>query len=467
VLTNRWQKVFAWTPAKRLGTYAPPFEKSEPLSWQVLIAVLLVFSLVVSPAALKSFPVLFSILILAGLGAVNAKVRALGLGLIGIPALLALLFQGGAATDKSWAALLAMLEFYALVQLIWGLEEETPQPWRATALLWFLMPSALGLLGILLLMLLANAKWQASLLLSRVAKIQSLSRHWIFIVLSLILIAFISTFLPLPKSQGLTPPSLPTLLFSSGTKNLAPNQTPAPDVFSVTTNQSQVPDSKSTNWIGGFGVVLIFMVVYFFYVQRMLRYNVPARVGKPKQSNQIWLWLGLFMLTGAVLVYILFGLTNPKNPLQVQLDSSGNMWLALLFFLVLFVLWRIQKSKRGLVKSEKSPSHDSDLEKLRYLAPQDAIRAAYFRWLVLLRDLEIRRSPTQTPLEFQGLVRILHPQLEAQTQILTEAYQRVRYGTTPSLDELEVVLAALLVWQGHVATILPLDVTPQMVSSAS
>ena len=138
-----------------------------------------------------------------------------------------------------------------------------------------------------------------------------------------------------------------------------------------------------------------------------------------------------------------------------------------MFFLTLFVLWRIQKSKRGLVKSEKSPSHDSDLEQLRYLAPKDAIRAAYFRWLVLLRDLEIRRSPTQTPLEFQGLVRILHPQLAAQTQTLTEAYQRVRYGTTPSLDELETVLEALEVWQGHVATILPLDVTPQMVSSGS
>ncbi len=433
----------------------------------MLIPVLLAFSLVVSPVAFKSLPVLLSILILVGLGAVNAKVRALGLGLIGIPALLALLFQSGAVTDKSWAALFAMLEFYALEQLIWGLEEETPQPWRASALLWFLMPSALGLLGILLLMLLANAKWQASLSLARVAKKQSLSRHWIFIVLSLILIAFISTFLPLPKSQDLTPPSLPTLLFSSATKNLAPNQTPVADVFSVTTNQSQVPDSKSTNWIGGLSFILILMMIYFLYVQRILRYTAPSRATKPKQSNQTWLWLGLLLLTGGVLVYVLFGLTNPSNPIQVQVDSSGSIWLALLFFLTLFVLWRIQKSKRGLVKSEKSPSHDSDLEQLRYLAPKDAIRAAYFRWLVLLRDLEIRRSPTQTPLEFQGLVRILHPQLAAQTQTLTEAYQRVRYGTTPSLDELETVLEALEVWQGHVATILPLDVTPQMVSSGS
>jgi hypothetical protein len=447
---------------KRLGTYAPPVEKFEPLSWQVLIPVLLAFALVVSPVALDSLPVLLSILLLAGLGAVSARVRALGMGLIGIPALLALLFQNGAATDKSWAALLAMLEFYALEQLIWGLEEETPQPWRASAVLWFFMPSALGLLGVLLIMLLSHARWQQSLSLARVAKKQSLRHHWVFIVLALGFIALISAFLPSPQSMA--PTNLPTLLFSNGLKKVTPENPVVPDGITVPFAQSPVRDSKSTNWIGGSSFVLIFMVVYFFYVQKMLRLNASARGVKPKQSRFIWIWLSLFVLTGGVLVYTLFGLFSPDQQIKVQVDSSGSIWLALLFFMGLFVLWRIQKFKRGLVKAEK-PRGDSDLEKLRYLAPKDAVRAAYFQWLVHLRDLEIRRGLTQTPLEFQGVVQNLHPALQNQTQILTEAYQRVRYGATPSQPELEAVLEALGIWQDHIATILPPEITPQMVSS--
>jgi hypothetical protein len=464
VLTNRWQKIFAWNPTKRLQAYAPPFEKFEPLSWRVLIPVLLAFTLVVAPVVLESGLVLLSILILTGLGAVNAKIRALGLGLIGIPALLALLFQNGAMLDKSWAALLAMLEFYALEQLIWGLEEETAQPWRASVLLWLLMPSPLGLLGVLLLMLLSNARWQASLSLARVAKKQSLSQHWVFIVLGLVLIAGLSAFLPLPITQGITPPSLPMLSFSSGLKNV-PLVKPPKSEITMPLADSPVRDSKSSHWTGGLSFALVLMMIYFFYVQKMLRHNAPARVKKPKQSNQTWIWLLLFALTGGVLVIILFGLFDPSQQIKVQVDSSKSSWLALFFFLLLFVLWRLRKSKRGLTETEKPLRSDSDLEQLRYLAPKDAVRAAYFKWLVLLRDLEIRRSPTQTPQEFQSMMRISHPRLQAQTQILTEAYQRVRYGTTPSQTELEVVLVALEIWQDHIATILPPLITPQMVSS--
>ena len=164
---------------------------------------------------------------------------------------------------------------------------------------------------------------------------------------------------------------------------------------------------------------------------------------------------------------ILFGLNSPTQPLKIQVDSSQTGLLALLFFLGLIVLWRLKKPKLGLVKHEKPLNSDSELEKLRYLAPKDAVRAAYFQWLVALRDLEIRRSPTQTPLEFMGLVQILHPQLNTQTQTLTEAYQRVRYGATPSQDELETVLEALGAWQNQIATILPSEITPQMVGSTS
>jgi hypothetical protein len=79
----------------------------------------------------------------------------------------------------------------------------------------------------------------------------------------------------------------------------------------------------------------------------------------------------------------------------------------------------------------------------------DRVRAAYQTWLRLLRDLELPRTGWQTPLEYARFVNVHHVAQRLHTDALTTAYERVRYGGTPSEGELEAVLTALEAWRGH------------------
>ncbi len=434
-----------------------------PLPWQVLLPVLLAFALVISPNTLEqptNILVMLTMLCLAGASASHHKVHALGLGIIGIPAVMIMFLHPGSLADKSWAALLSMLEFFILEQLLWGLEEDTAQPWRFTALLWVLMPSAIGLLGMLLLMLLSHARWQAGL--ARANTKQSRPKDWLLILTLLIGVMLVSIVLPFPKYQAIQTPNMPVLSFSSLIPKVTPPRPPeiiAPNLIPKAPRQQPAQN----NWISGLSTLSILVFAYLIYTQRVLRNNAPTRATKPTQHNN-WLWFLLLTITATVLIIGFAGLGNPTRIIQVQFGSSQAGIFALLFFLALFMAWRIAK-KRHQTKPNEPLGNHHELEALRYLAPKDAVRAAYFKWLVLLRDLEIRRYPTQTPLEFLSVVNNLHVTMRDASQTLTESYQRVRYGTTPSQNELEAVLNAFEQWQTEIAKQLPPEITPQMVGS--
>jgi hypothetical protein len=61
--------------------------------------------------------------------------------------------------------------------------------------------------------------------------------------------------------------------------------------------------------------------------------------------------------------------------------------------------------------------------------PKNRVRAAYALWLRLLFDLELPRNNSETPDEFSRRVTVHHPSLRDATKTLTEAYERVRYGS--------------------------------------
>jgi hypothetical protein len=59
------------------------------------------------------------------------------------------------------------------------------------------------------------------------------------------------------------------------------------------------------------------------------------------------------------------------------------------------------------------------------------IRLLYARLMRLCEDLGTPREPTSTPLEFLTLLSSLLPQSREETRVMTEAYNKVRYGELP------------------------------------
>lgn len=433
-----------------------------PLKWRIVLPALLGFTLIVSPLLMQSTWAVLCMVMLAGLSAVQARVHALGMGLLGVPALLAWSLGTGSMTDKSWLALLVLFAFYAVLQLFWGLSEEIARPWWAVGLLWLLMPSALGLGGLLLIVLLSHARWQSGLAVAQISKHHARGRDWAWVVLVLLVLMALSFVLPTPS--GFSDPEIPTIGFSSQTPEPSPNNQTSNPTTTGSSTKTALPNLPN-NVLDGLGVVAVLMLAYVVYLQRVLKANAPTSATRPKNKGG-WLWLALLVLTGIVVLMILLGVSNPSKPVLV--NSSHFGYLGLLFFLAMFVAWRLSLQRRAKrMGGNKDAATQGDLRQLRFLSPKDAVRAAYYQWLVWLRDLEIRRSLSQTPLELMVLVNTHQPHLKTQTQVLTESYQRVRYGTVPSQDELEQVLAALEEWQQEVRAILPPDVSPVMVGDTT
>jgi hypothetical protein len=78
---------------------------------------------------------------------------------------------------------------------------------------------------------------------------------------------------------------------------------------------------------------------------------------------------------------------------------------------------------------------------LRRELPADAVRRWYAETLLALRRLGIIREPWQTPTEFAPVVAEAVPGCAAEFELLTRAYEDVRYGSLrldrPALRDLE------------------------------
>jgi hypothetical protein len=427
-----------------------PINSFVELPKGLLVAVCMAFLLVVSPqAGLTQVAIVF----LGFCGAVSPKIHKLGLSLMGIPGLVALVLTDGTIDQKSLAALLAMFEFYALEQLLWGLGEEAVRPWLMVGLVWLLLPSALGLLGMGLLFVLCHQRWNSGLASVRHTQKHNITKAWWVVASAVLVLVVFSQWLPQPRPTDPIIPELPRLTFGSPTNQteLEPNP--------QTTNRN---DSRSRTsglpLVGGVELVACLMLLFLYFAWRRLK--MPQPFGKASKPEGM-LWVGLMVLTGVVSLVVLFNLGSQNRAsasIRLPFDSGLSPWIALLFFLAFFIAWRI--SQRRLKKFSLQPEgFGRGLEGLHHLLPENAVRAAYSRWLIWLRDLELRRSPTQTPHEFLQMVSTQYPKLRPHSQTLTHAYEKVRYGNTPSQTELEQVLFALEQWRVEVQSHLPQHVS--------
>jgi hypothetical protein len=409
----------------------------------------LAFLLLISPKLLESPVPHLVVLGLALLAAMVRPLHHLGLSLIGVPALVALVLTPGNHADKSWAAALVMFEFYALEHLLWGLADELPQPWWMLVGLWLFFPSALGLLGIGLLVLFSHQRWQAGLSFIQHSQRQTQGTGWALVAMGGVVVVALSGLLPNPSLPQLGDAGLPQLALARDTAS-----TPVSPLERLGLR----PPDPMLRFTGApqfeqFGVVAMLMIAYLVYVWRRLLHQRSARPEQIKNANGM-LFLGLLFLTVFMVFNVILGISSQSQKSPMVLSGDWFVWLGLLLFLGLFVWWRIAKKRAATQPTPLEPS-DTSLSGLRRIPPEDAVRAAYYRWLVWLQDLEIRRSPTQTPSEFLQMVTTQHPDLRLHSQTLTHAYERVRYGNIPTQTELERVLGALEQWRSEVQKRLP------------
>jgi hypothetical protein len=82
--------------------------------------------------------------------------------------------------------------------------------------------------------------------------------------------------------------------------------------------------------------------------------------------------------------------------------------------------------------------------------PENRVRAAYALWLHFLEALELPREKVETPFEFSRRVTVHHPNLRDATNALTQAYERVRYGSSILESDALKAEEALLEWRSSI-----------------
>lgn len=125
-----------------------------------------------------------------------------------------------------------------------------------------------------------------------------------------------------------------------------------------------------------------------------------------------------------------------NGPPVSHLDLSGALnaagWLAVgssLLFLALSAvgLWFLLRSQlaRGRVERASAPHPAAPAPPL---PPEHRIRRAYRLLLALLEGHALGRQGSETPQEYLGRLRDLHPELADPAQTITRLYEPVRYG---------------------------------------
>jgi Domain of unknown function (DUF4129) len=153
--------------------------------------------------------------------------------------------------------------------------------------------------------------------------------------------------------------------------------------------------------------------------------------------------------------------TLSSNVIPIQVPSLPNWFSNVLIVvfvagLVISILhWiRVYLAKRNLKPIDIIQFPGKSQKNLEL--PENRVRAAYALWLRFLETLELPREKVETPFEFSRRVNVHHPNLREATSALTQAYERVRYGS--SIVQTDAIKAeeALQEWRSSVQPV-PVD----------
>ena len=380
------------------------------------------------------------------------RLRWYGLTLLWCPGMIGFLATQADPLTRAWGAILGMLGFYALWCVLQARDEDSHSGWWAAALLVIWQPSSLALLGITFLAAQATTRWRSQLAPARGAARHSSPSRWLGVAALAGTVFVLSLLLPSPapwRVQDILLPSLdlnvPKAGFSSLQTDLSPRVAAAQGL-----NFDPRPILVGILALGA----LMFLQTRF---QRM-RGQVSISEIKTKKKPKAKFDLVFVFVIASVLVMMLIAWTIrtfSSRTIPVHLPTAPN-WvsagLVLIFVLgITASLWfwvRAYLAKRALKPLEIITFPGKKRGALEL--PENRVRAAYALWLRLLFDLELPRETSETPFEFSRRVSVHHPTLREATRVLTEAYERVRYGS--SLLESDALKAeeALEDWRSSV-----------------
>lgn len=380
------------------------------------------------------------------------RIRWYGLTLLWFPGAVGFLLTNAEPLTRAWGAILGMFGFYSMWSVLQARDEDSNAGWWASALLVIWQPSSWALLGIVFLAAQATTRWRSQLAPARGAVQHSSLKRWLGVTALAVMVFTLSLLLPSPapwRVQDILLPRLevdiPKAGFSSLQTDLSPRGAAAPSI-----NFDPRPIVFGILGIGAF----MLLQTRFQKSRGQVIFQESKSIKKPKTKFDL---VFVFVLASVlVMLFIIWTIrTFSSRSIPVHLPDTPN-WvsgvLILLFVLGMIVpIWfwlRAYLAKRAFKPLEIITFAGKKRPALEL--PDNRVRAAYALWLRLLFDLELPRETSETPFEFSRRVTVHHPSLRDATQTLTEAYERVRYGSSVLESDALKAEEALIDWRSSI-----------------
>jgi hypothetical protein len=380
------------------------------------------------------------------------RARWYGLTLLWCPGIIGFLASNNDPLTRAYAAILGMLGFYAIWCVLQARDEHSSTGWWAAVVLVIWQPSSFALLGVTFLAAQATSRWRSQLSPARGAMQHGNLKRWSGVVALALIVSGLSLLLPPPAAWRVQDILLPKL------------ELPAPKT-SVSYPQADFSTRVKPFEVRSFdpraivvGILLLGAVMLWQSQARSTKGRVLGQEIKTKKKPKTKFdWVLVFVLASVLVMLFIFWTikTLSSNVIPVQIPTMPNWFSSVLIvvfaagLIVSVVHWiRVFLAKRNLKTidiiqfSRKQPK---SLE-----LPENRVRAAYALWLHFLESLELPREKVETPFEFSRRVTVHHPNLRDATNALTQAYERVRYGSSILESDALKAEEALQEWRSSI-----------------
>jgi Domain of unknown function (DUF4129) len=382
------------------------------------------------------------------------RTRWYGLTLLWGPGVIGFLASNHDPLTRAWSALLGMLGFYAIWCVLQARDEHSSTGWWAAGLLVIWQPSSFALLGMTFLAIQATSRWRSQLSPARGALQHGSLQRWSGVVALALIVFVLSLLLPNPAPWRVQDILLPKLELPAPKTSVSYPQVD----FSPRATPFEVKNFDPRAIMVGIlllGAVMLWQSRARSTKGRFLGQETKAKT-KPKAKFD---WVLVFVFASVLVMLFIFWtiktLSSKVIPVQIPTVPNGFSSVLIVVFAATLVISLLHWIRLYLAKRNLKPidiiqfpkKHPKSLE-----LPENRVRAAYALWLRLLETLELPREKVETPFEFSRRVTVHHPNLRDATNALTQAYERVRYGSSILESDALKAEEALQEWRSSIAT---------------
>ncbi len=399
-------------------------------------------------------PIGWVVCVLFGLASWQFKrTRWYGLTLLWCPGIIGFLATNNDPLTRAYAAILGMLGFYAIWCVLQARDEHSSTGWWAAVLLVVWQPSSFALLGITFLAAQATTRWRSQLSPARGAMQHGSLQRWSGVVMLALVVSGLSLLLPPPAPWRVQDILLPRLELPAPKTSVSYPQAD----FSTKVKPFEVKSFDPRAIVVGIlllGAVMLWQSQARSTKGRVLGSDTQVKK-KPKAKFD---WVLVFVLASVLVMLFAFWTikTLSSNVIPIQIPSLPSWFSNMLIvvfvagLMISLVHWiRVYLTKHALKPIDIIEFPSKKQKNLEL--PENRVRAAYAMWLHFLESLELPREKVETPFEFSRRVHVHHPNLRESTNALTQAYERVRYGSSILESDALKAEEALHEWRLSVA----------------